>query len=40
MRILIGIVIGIVVSEVGTEKFFNFIGNGLQQLVDVVKSLV
>lgn len=40
MRILIGIVIGIVIAEVGTEKFFDFIGNTLQQLVDVVKSLV
>lgn len=40
MRILIGIVIGIVIAEVGTEKFFDFIGTTLQQLVDVVKSLV
>jgi len=40
MRILIGIVIGIIIAEVGTEKFFDFIGNGLQQLVDFVKSLV
>lgn len=40
MRILVGIVIGILIAEVGTEKFFNFIGNGLQQLVNLVKSLV
>ena len=40
MRILIGIVIGIVIAEVGTEKFFDFIGSTLQQLVNVVKSLV
>jgi hypothetical protein len=40
MRILIGIVIGIVIAEVGTEKFFDFISSTLQQLVNVVKSLV
>ena len=40
MRILIGIVIGIVVADVGTEKVFNMVGHTLQQLVDVVKSLV
>ena len=40
MRILIGIVIGIVIAEVGTEKFFNFIGTTLQQLVNIVKSVV
>lgn len=40
MRILVGILIGIVIAEVGTEKFFNLIGNTLQQLVNIVKSLV
>ncbi len=40
MRILIGIVIGIVIAEVGTEKVFNMIGHTLQQFVDIIKSLV
>jgi len=40
MRILIGIVLGILIAEVGTEKVFNMIGQTLQQFVDIVKSFV
>ena len=40
MRILIGIVIGIIVAEIGTEKVFNLVGTTLQQLVNIIKSLV
>jgi len=40
MRILIGIVLGILIAEVGTEKVFDMIGQTLQQFVDIVKSFV
>jgi hypothetical protein len=40
MRILIGIVIGIVIADIGTEKVFNMVGHTLQQFVDIIKSLV
>lgn len=40
MRILIGIIIGIVIADIGTEKVFDFIGNTLQRFVNFIQSFV
>lgn len=40
MKFLVGFVVGIIVAEVGTEKFFDLLGTTLQQLVNIIKSFV